>query len=466
MYFSLLESTKRTPNLFELQNEVEHIHKNLVSSNELLEQIMKGLNDYLAQKCLLFPRFFFLSNDELLSILSQTKNPLAVQPHMNKCFEGIYNLQFESDLKITAMRSAQDEVVKFTQIIDPESGVRKGNVELWLKDVENIMRDSLIDSLINGFASYEEENRASWIVSGDWPGQIVLAVTQTMWTYNLEESIRGGPRMISNYVRIMNNQLSKIVDLVRGPLGKMERLTLGSLVVVDVHARDVSSKLAHDGLADVNDFDWLAQLRYYFENQLLCVRMVNATLDYGYEYLGNSDRLVITPLTDRCYRTLIGALYLCLGGAPEGPAGTGKTETVKDLAKAVAKQCVVFNCSDGLTFQAMAKFFKGLASSGAWSCFDEFNRIDLEVLSVIAQQVMTIQQASLEGKKKFMFEGTELALDPTNACFITMNPGYAGRSDLPDNLKCLFRTVAMMVQLSFFDIFNNCRYLIMHKFLK
>eukprot|EP00752_Nemacystus_decipiens_P010663 g9495.t1 len=413
-------------------------------SAKLLDMVQKGLSDYLETKRAGFSRFYFLSNDELLEILSQTKDPLRVQPHLRKCFEGIKTVDFADDLTIHGMNSSEGEKVPFKEPVNPNGK----SIETWMVEVCDMMCASVREQMMLGINDYLVIDRTQWMQN--WPGQIVLNGSQVHWTAETEAAmLEAGNEGVHRYYEQLIGQLNDMVYLIRGKLSKMARVTIGALAVIDVHARDVMKKMADAGVAAATDFDWASQMRFYWrgddETGHLKVVMVSSERQYGYEYLGNSFRLVITPLTDKCYLTIMSALQMILGGAPAGPAGTGKTETTKDLAKALAKQCVVFNCSDGLDYLAMGKFFKGLASSGAWACFDEFNRINIEVLSVIAQQIMTLQGAVQRGEKRVIFEDTDIFVNPDFAVFITMNPGYAGRSALPDNLEALFRPVAMMV---------------------
>jgi dynein heavy chain len=153
---------------------------------------------------------------------------------------------------------------------------------------------------------------------------------------------------------------------------------------------------------------------------------------------------VVTPLTDRVYVTATQALHLCMGCAPAGPAGTGKTESTKDLANALAKACYVFNCSGEMNYESMGNIFKGLASSGCWGCFDEFNRLVPEVLSVCSVQFKAVTDGVKMKSPKIVIERDEIKLDVTCGVYITMNPGYLGRSELPEGLKALFRPITVV----------------------
>lgn len=242
-------------------------------------------------------------------------------------------------------------------------------------------------------------------------------------------------------------QLNALISMLIGDLSVGDRQKIMTICTIDVHARDVVSKMITQKVENSQAFTWLAQLRHRWDDkQKDCfANICDAQFRYQHEYLGNTPRLVITPLTDRCYITLTQSLHLTMSGAPAGPAGTGKTETTKDLGRALGVMVYVFNCSEQMDYKSIGNIYKGLAQCGAWGCFDEFNRISVEVLSVVAVQVKTIQDAIKEKKQVFNFLGEEIRLTPTVGLFITMNPGYAGRTELPENLKALFRPCAMVV---------------------
>ncbi|TPX37396.1 hypothetical protein SeMB42_g06902, partial [Synchytrium endobioticum] len=411
-----------------------------------LEACQKSLSDYLESKRNAFPRFFFISDEELLSILG-SHDPKNVQEHIIKMFDNVLKLTFGTgklEKAVTGMSSSEGELLDFKQPTTVES-----RVEEWMGAVEAQMKKTNRAIHKEAIFTYPEMNRLTWLAN--YQGMVSLAASQVWWTWEVEDVFRkiklGDKLAMKRYSKILGDQLVKLVVQVRSDLSPNERKKVNTQIIVDVHARDIIDRFVRDSITDEGEFEWESQLRFYWDKATdeLIVKQCNGVFDYGYEYMGLNGRLVITPLTDRCYLTLTQALSMKLGGAPAGPAGTGKTETVKDLAKAMGLLCMVTNCGEGMDYQAMGKIFSGLVQTGAWGCFDEFNRIELAVLSVISAQIRTIQNAMIMGLKKFQFDGVEISLDRKMGIFITMNPGYAGRTELPDNLKALFRPVVMAV---------------------
>lgn len=443
-FVRIMNDTSSNPNVSHCCNVSGRLEE-LRFIEEKLEECQKDLSNYLETKRSLFPRFYFISDDELLSILASS-SAKAVQDHMLKMFDNCAKLLFksEADETICGVDSQEGERCDFATPVKTDRPV-----EAWLQAVLEESRSSLHDILKAGVFYYPKMQRLDWVKR--FHGMVTLTGAKIFWTYEIENAFRqlakGKANAVKELSTLLTNQLFNLVSEMDNDIDRQYRKKINTLIIVDVHGRDIVDRFVRDSVMDAREFDWESQLRFYWtRNGDTCViQQCTGLFRYGFEYMGLNGRLVITPLTDRCFMTLTQALTFFLGGAPGGPAGTGKTESVKDLAKAMAIQCVVFNCGEGLDYKAMGTIFSGLSQTGSWGCFDEFNRIELPVLSVVSEQLRSIQAALRAGDKQFLFGDTMINLVPTVGTFITMNPGYAGRVELPDNLKALFRPVVMVV---------------------
>ncbi|VDL62610.1 unnamed protein product [Nippostrongylus brasiliensis] len=430
----ILAEVVRDPRLVSLCSR-QSLRKSLEQIIDQLNRCQKALNQFLEEKRSAFPRFYFLGDDDLLEILGQSMNPTVIQAHLKKLFQGIDKVVFGSNNEtITAMVSVQGEHVPFSK---PVRVVPQ--VETWLQSLSDEMRTTLRKLSVEAI---RDEN----LDPARYPSQVLCLAEQVRFCHDCEQALDGS-RDFAKLKAALQEQLkaytnTKVNDIVLG-------LKLKALILDIIHHIDVVDQLISSNAGSTQCWTWQRQLRFYLAGDTVVARQVNSEFNYTYEYQGNTPKLVHTPLTDKCYLTLTQAMFMGLGGNPYGPAGTGKTESVKALASLFGRQVLVFNCDEGIDVHSMSRIFVGIVQCGAWGCFDEFNRLDQTVLSAVSMQIQAIQDAIRSKSGTCVLGGKMVAqVNPNAAIFITLNPagkGYGGRQKMPDNLKQLFRPVVMSV---------------------
>eukprot|EP00804_Cyclotella_cryptica_P004521 CCRYP_006874-RA/>CCRYP_006874-RA protein AED:0.08 eAED:0.09 QI:0/0/0.5/1/0/0/2/139/4220 len=473
---SILHKAWSTKNVNRAFNQNGLIDK-LEGIQEQLDICKKSLSDFLDGRRRQFPRYYFVSEADLLDILSNGGNPEKILSHISKIYLSTKTLTLSEHTSPTGRPFATEfvsgvgsEVCTFEPAVPLE-----GKVEVYMQTILDAQKKSIFETVKRSLDRYHKMPRHEWVFAKDAdtsrpldPAQTTLLVLAINYVKETEEALtemrNGASDALTRYSEKQVSQLSDLIKLTHTDLSKGDRTRVMVCITMDAHARDIVEKMIRSKVSSIDSFIWQSQLKHKFRvppsharyqgrdthlrgqgGERAEVAICDAVLPYDYEYLGNGPRLVITPLTDRVYVTATQALNLKMGCAPAGPAGTGKTETTKDLANALAKLIYVINCSPEMDYKGLGNIFKGVASSGAWVCFDEFNRLVPEVLSVCTVQFKSVCDGIAADATRIRIEGDEINLDPTCGAFITMNPGYLGRSELPEGLKALFRPMTVMV---------------------
>ncbi|KAG2370226.1 dynein heavy chain protein 1 [Suillus spraguei] len=456
-FLTVMKKVYKSPFVIDVMN-IQGIQKSLERLADLLNKIQKALGEYLERERSSFPRFYFVGDEDLLEIIGNSKDIVRIMKHLKKMFAGISTIKLDEDLtQIQGMASREGEEVRFSEPVLLKDFPK---INEWLTKLESMMRLSLADllcdavtelqSFYNTGSPLEMDQLMTWMEK--YPAQLVTLAVQVAWTTAVDTTLESG-KLPEVPLETVSQALDLLADIVLQELSPVTRRKCEHLITELVHQRDVTRTLIQQRVTDTRAFTWLAQMRFYLDRSAetpldrLAICVADASFPYGWEYLGVPDRLVQTPLTDRVYLTLTQALDNQLGGSPFGPAGTGKTESVKALGVQLGRFVLVFCCDETFDFQAMGRIFVGLCQVGAWGCFDEFNRLEERILSAVSQQVQSIQQGLVALAKNPNIEielvGKSLKINKNIGIFITTNPNYAGRSQLPPNLTKLFRPMAM-----------------------
>lgn len=412
----------------------------LAQANEKLERASKGMRGYFDLKKLSFPRFFFLENSEIREILFESD---AVKRYaiVKKCFPGIERLKLNKFNCIQCIIGCHGESLRLQNSVPMSADTERE--EEWLIHLEEKMISAVRENIQRYHPLINEDPMSVFVDSV--PSLAIVCGLQLHWTSSVEEcfttsdvaALKSLSTRYVDWIIFMTNELRK--NLIR----RRRSLLTSLIIIVSVH-KDIVKLLSDRNVTERRDFEWTAQLRYYCHDELIEASIFNATIEYGYEYTYYQQGIVNTPLTDRCFRAVMQAYRYHLYSSVIGPTGTGKTETMKSLTGALAKPFYVVSCNYGVSYECVTQAFKGVISCGAWICLENFDRLKLELLSAIAQNLTRMKQAVSSRLKTVNLEDCVLSLNGSGNICVSMNSSGFLYTNLPGNLKVLFRSVSMM----------------------
>lgn len=415
----------------------------------LFDSLRGGIPTLLDAKRKEFSRLYFMSDRDLMDMMSKTANELhLLSGYVNKCFTGISRI---------VLNAGQDAIEAICNECGEQVFLAKHvmlaglPVEIWMADLEKEMRSTLALITKQAVASVTDIKVDRRLF--DWPVESTIVAHEVFFTAVTERAIGSGKvevlRAAHDGVAQKINLFSRELRVLLGTdnLTASQRITRTTQLLLLLKFRDNLSELICNSVTRLDDFVWTQNLRYYYKGSDECVtKCAMYSHPYGFEYLGGKARLVMTDATKRAVGTMLGALHYNLGSAVIGQPGCGKSQTSADVAAALGRPFISFNCEEAFAPDMLTNFLRGVAATaGAWICLDNFNMLSYATMSAVAQQVLNIQRAASAGKKTVLIDEVAVPLRGSSSITVSLDSHSWADGSVQDNVKAMFRPVAILL---------------------
>uniref|UniRef100_A0A0N5CEB9 AAA+ ATPase domain-containing protein n=1 Tax=Strongyloides papillosus TaxID=174720 RepID=A0A0N5CEB9_STREA len=416
-------------------NVKEDLHKLLDDMNS----IQKGFEKYLQTRKINYPRLFFLANTELLEMLAKYRNTKSICNFLPKMFSSIYDLTFNTRGDITEIINENNEKLVLCRPI--HASLSKSHLEKRLNELEKEMTWSLKNNLKklinNNGINFDKPEQ----VLKENLDQICLLYYRLSITMCIENGINNSKintsvNTLLNFRKFCQNLLS-----VNDSMWSKRKLLLQSLVVEIDEYVNICRQLTDSEVYLVDHLLWKRELRYYWKNDNLFIRILHLNIIYSYEFLSITQLITPTVQTKKLWRHLLYSQTKSYGNIICGPPATGKSESCKTLAALLGRHSFSFNCSEQVSRSQIEDLIAGTVLSGTFLCLDEFNRLPTDTMAWFANHVIGIYQSISSSSMKYEIMGNEIVLKSNFLIAVTLNPDKIGRYPIPDNCTSAFKVI-------------------------
>jgi hypothetical protein len=461
---ALLEQTKRDPAIMRICGHPGRLQVLETMRNELM-QVYRGTETWLAECRVEFPRFYYLSSRDLMTVYASCTQPDSMNKSISAVFGDVARLQIEE-------QNSAHWIIKGIVGLTGETVDFKAPFSLFGKApeiLENVLSHTH-ESLRDQLAVLLQEHEENWVLSplkwdvpdtidaegkssysmgwsaGDRLTETVVLALQLSSTREITEAFQQ-PNIPDALRRVRKARLTQYLalkDMARHLLSAGDFHKSSVLTNALVHGRDLLDELLVDPNIRADSFKWQSQLKYNWEaaSKSMTISVCNGTLDYGFEYVARTHSLVMTPLTERCYLNILQAVECKTGAACVASTSSGKSSTIRQLGSAVGKALYELDCGEQTEHSTVSDWVTGMAASGTWALFKHVEKLSAPVLAVMAGAVGTVYEELRSGMSEAKVQGLSIPMVNTFACLMTYSPTSAAAS-LPDSLRPFFRVTLM-----------------------